>query len=188
MKPKANLKKPLLICCGVCVSVAVVAGAVFAAYRMGAGSRGESEPIVQVIERITPQSPQITGGRGTVLTPDNMRNIDEIMAVNPRATHFTTSMNTNWVFPNGSTQPSSSASVGNSTFNHYTVFFDVVLIETGEVVYASPYLPVGARVEYFALDVDLPQGEHRAIAIFRLVDEDFEELSDIAINVTLFVD
>jgi hypothetical protein len=186
-KPKSNLKKRLLIIFGAFAAVAVIGVAVFVAYRVGAGNRTEQEPIVQVIERDrAPRAAQ--GGRGVVITPDNMDEVQVGRQISRYALHFTTNMNTNWVFPNGSTQASSTASVGNSTFNHYTVYFDVVLADTGEFIFASPYLPVGAVIDYFALDVDLPRGVHNAIAIFHLVDEYFEEISDVSVAVTLHVE
>ena len=172
--------------CGCVTAVAIVAAAVIVAYRMGANR--EIEPIVQVIERGSVQRAGTVGGRGVLLTPENMDAMRVGEEISPRATHFTTSMNTHWIFPNGSTQASSNATVGNSTFNYYTVYFDVFLIETGELLYASPFMPVGARVEGFALEVELPPGSHNAIAIFHLVDDDFEEISDVSINIAIHVE
>lgn len=169
-------KKRNMLYIGIVVALIAVAGT---AYWVGSLS-SETEPGPQaIVETIGTSS-----GRGILVTPDN---VDEVIAARdtPRQhTHFTTSMNSHWVFPSGS-EPSTNANVGNSRFNDFTMYFDVVLSETGQMVFSSPYIPVGERLRYFALDEELPPGEHAAVVTYFLVDDDFQELSNVAVNITL---
>jgi hypothetical protein len=151
------------------------------------GTRMQEPYESSMIPRALADTPgTVTGGRGLMLTPETLDEVREELARPRQATHFTTSMNTSWEFPSG-TEPSTNATVGNSTLNDFTMYFDVVLVATGEVVFSSPFMPVGTRLEYFALDVPLPPGEHDAIATFTLVDDDFEDITDVHISVLIQV-
>ncbi|MCL2661932.1 MAG: hypothetical protein FWE83_01195 [Oscillospiraceae bacterium] len=126
------------------------------------------------------------GGRGMILTPDNIEEVRRIMnEPNPDA-QYTVSMTTNWVFETSRT-PSSNAVVNNREHNSRTVYFDVILVDTGELVYSSPYIPLGGTLENFALDVNLRAGVYDAIIRFHLVDDDNEVVAEVVDTVTLTI-
>lgn len=125
-----------------------------------------------------------TSGRGTVITPDNVDEIREEMSKPVEDGYFETEMNVNWAFPNSKSE-STNAYVGNSESNTRTIYFDVVLNDTEEVVYSSPYIPVGASIKGFALNVDLSKGTYPARCQYYLVDDNNEVITGVSIDVTL---
>jgi hypothetical protein len=125
-------------------------------------------------------------GRGMILTPDNIEEVRRIMnEPNPDA-QYTVSMTTHWLFETSRT-PSSTAQVDNLESNSRTVYFDVILVDTGELVYSSPYIPLGATLDNFALDVNLRAGTYDALVRFHLVDDDNEVVADVTVTVTLTI-
>lgn len=127
------------------------------------------------------------GARGIVATPDN---IDEIMSSMQEPVQdgsYAVKMNTNWVFPKGD-KPSENAYVANSEQNTRTVYFDLILADTNQLLYSSPYIPVGAALQDFALDVSLEAGEHSAIVVYHLVDDDYQEITTVNVKVTLHIE
>jgi flagellar basal body-associated protein FliL len=91
---------------------------------------------------------------------------------------FQCEMSMKWFYPNG-TLGESDAYVANSKENKYPIYFDVILEDTNETVYSSPVLPVGTNVSGFALDKELPAGNHRATVMYTLV-EDVESQKEIS--------
>ena len=140
----------------------------------------EPEPPAPPYERTT------VGGRGTILTPDNIEEVEDMLSQPVQDAQYTVSMTRNWVFDTALT-PSRNASVDNLERNTRTVYFDVILDETGEMVYTSPYIPRGYTLDDFALDVELDPGEHRATVTFFLVDDDYEVVADVSVSVTLTI-
>jgi len=139
--------------------------------------------------------PQKKVSRGVVATADN---VDELIkqdeASNGVAEGYTAQMNMDWNF-GSSTEPSSNAYVKNSEENEHTIYFDVVLsnaahTETeGEILYSSPYIPVGSEISDIALEKHLDPGDYNAIVVYHIVDEenDNEELSTVNVAITLHI-
>ncbi len=125
--------------------------------------------------------------RGTVITEDN---VDEVLAQAAEpvvAGYYNCTMNVEWHFEDSS-KASYDAYVMNSTINTHTVYFDVNLEETNELVYSSPYIPVGAGLDEIQLSSELAAGTYPAIVTYHLVDEDYNELSTVAVTVTLYIE
>lgn len=125
--------------------------------------------------------------RGTVLTKDN---VDEVLAREAEpvvAGYYNCTMNVEWHFEDSS-KASYDAYVLNSTINTHTVYFDVNLEETNELVYSSLYIPVGLKVDEIKLSSKLDAGIYPAIVTYHLVDEDNNELSTVAVTVTLYIE
>ena len=121
--------------------------------------------------------------RPTVVTEAN---VDEVIAAmdEPVADgSYEITMNTEWIF-NGT---SSDAYVANSANNTRTVYFDVAIAGTGQLVYSSPYLPVGSQIKNFALDAKLNSGAYDGIVTYHLVDDKKEEVSNLSVTVTFQV-
>ena len=121
--------------------------------------------------------------RPTVVTEKNVKEVVDAMNEPVEDGSYEVSMNTKWTFDKNS----SNAYVENSINNTRTVYFDVTLADTEELVYSSPYIPVGEKVEGFALDTKLEPGAYKALVTYHLVDDDKEEVSNLAVTVTFQV-
>lgn len=109
---------------------------------------------------------------------------EEEELINPT---FTTDMNMIWSFPAGK-RTSNDAVIGNSEENEYDIYFEVYLEDEQEtLLYTSPVLPVGKRLDKLKLDKALPSGEYAAICTFHLLDKENpdKEVSNVSFNVTL---
>lgn len=127
--------------------------------------------------------PSPTGGRGTVVTEDNAEEIRaQIADATPIADgSYVTSMSIDWHFK-GAT--STDAYVANAVENTRTVYFDLLLAESNELLYSSPYIPVGAELKEITLDKELEPGTYETILVYHLVDDDENELSTLSIALT----
>lgn len=120
------------------------------------------------------------------------RRASEGLAVDPTADEnydptFTTDMNMVWVFPSGK-RTSTNAQIGNSGDNQYPAYFEVFLDDEDQtLLYSSPVLPVGKRLNKLKLDKTLSDGEHPAICTFHILkdEESEEEISKVSFGVTL---
>jgi hypothetical protein len=129
----------------------------------------------------------VTDNRATIITSEN---VDEVLAEMNEpvvAGTYVCSMNTEWHFEDAKS-PSYDAYVENSTDNSYTVYFDVFLEDTEQLVYSSPYMEVGTKLDELTLTEDLDAGEYPAIVTYHLVDDQHESLSTVSVTVTLFVE
>jgi hypothetical protein len=100
--------------------------------------------------------------------------------------YYTITQNTEWTFENGSS-PSNDAFVANDAGNESPVYFDVIVDATGETVYSSPVLELGARIENFALDKNLEKGDYVCTLIYHLVDENQNELTTVNVGTTIHI-
>lgn len=100
---------------------------------------------------------------------------------------FTTDMNMTWTFPSGS-DTSNNAIIGNSVSNLYECYFEVYLNDEEQtLLYSSPILPVGKRLDKLKLNQVLPDGSYDAICTYHILDdEDTEiELGTVSFTVSL---
>jgi (2Fe-2S) ferredoxin len=123
-------------------------------------------------------------GMGKVLFQWSPEQIIEEMSKPVEDGYYTASMNVDWVFATWDS-PTNNAFVENDTYNTRTVYFDLFDDESGELVYSSPYIPVGEKLEKFALEKELSAGSHMATVTYHLVDDDHNELSTVSVAVTL---
>jgi hypothetical protein len=124
------------------------------------------------------------GGRGLVALPENIEEIQKQLQEPVQDGYYETRMSIDWVFQT-SKSPSENVYVENSTNNKRTVYFDLILPDTNELIYSSPFIPVGAKLENFALNADLPAGEYTPTVIYHLVDDDFQEITTVSVSVSL---
>ena len=124
--------------------------------------------------------------RNTVVTMDNLDQIKADLDNKIGDGMFEVRMNVDWEFKDAST-PSENAYVGNTTINSNTVYFDVQLDSTGEVVYESPYIPVGYALENIALNSELDKGTYPCTLVYHLVDDNYEDVSTLAVSITVNV-
>lgn len=100
---------------------------------------------------------------------------------------FTTDMNMIWTFPSGS-DTSNNAEIGNSASNLYECYFEVYLDnEEQTLLYSSPVLPVGSRIDKLKLNQVLPDGSYEAICTYHILDDEDpeQELGTVSFAVSL---
>ena len=100
---------------------------------------------------------------------------------------FTTDMNMIWTFPSGS-KVSNNAEIGNSASNLYDCYFEVYLDdEERTLLYSSPVLPVGKRLDKLELNQTLPDGTYDAICTYYILDDEDpeKELGNVSFAVSL---
>lgn len=78
------------------------------------------------------------------------------------------SMNTSPVFEDGKAK--GDLMIVNSERNNYPQVVYIVLKDTQEEIYRSGAIPVGSKIEYAPLDVDLDPGVYDCVAYFNNVD------------------
>lgn len=125
--------------------------------------------------------------------PEPKRDISEGLVVDNNIdkkasdARFTTDMNMIWTFPAGSAV-STNAEIGNSKSNLYECYFEVILDDEEQtLLYSSPVLPVGKRIEKLELNQALPAGAYDAVCIFHVLDDEDpeKELGTVALAVSL---
>jgi len=99
---------------------------------------------------------------------------------------YTVTQNSEWTFADGKSE-SDNAYVENAKENQTDVYFDLIVDETGEVVYSSPVLERGAVLENFKLDTPLEAGEYDCTVQYHLVDEDQNTLTTTNVGTTVKV-
>lgn len=131
--------------------------------------------------------------RNVLITPENVESVvDEMKEKQEQEAtapgYYTVTMNPSWHFASGS-EPSDDAAVVNAEINTNDVYFDIVLAENEEkVIYQSPVIPIGGRLEDIALDEPLDAGSHECVVIYHLVDEEQNTLSTLRVALTIVVD
>lgn len=80
------------------------------------------------------------------------------------------SMNTSPVFEDGKAK--GNLLIVNSEVNNYPQIVYIVRNDNNQEIYRSGGIPVGSKIEYAALDVDLPAGTYECTAYFNNADPD----------------
>ena len=124
--------------------------------------------------------------RPTVVTEDNVEQVKEQLEKPVEDSYYTTEMTVDWTFEDGGAV-SSNAYVANAVENTRTVYFDVNLADTGELIYSSPYIPVGEELSEIKLDKTLSAGDYDAVVTYHLVDDDNEEITTVSVAVKIHV-
>lgn len=129
--------------------------------------------------------------RNVVITPENvesvLQEIDEAQeTVDPG--YYTVTMNPTWHFTSGN-EASYDAVVENVETNTHDVYFDIVLESDEEkVLYKSPVIPRGGKLQEITLDETLDAGSYDCVAIYHLIDENQNTLSTLRIALEMIVE
>lgn len=126
--------------------------------------------------------------------PKLQRDVSEGLIVDPdeidqkaSEARFTTDMNMIWTFPSGS-KVSNNAIIGNSASNLYECYFEVYLDDEEQtLLYSSPVLPVGKRLDQLKLNQVLPDGSYDAVCTYHILDDEDpeKELGTVSFAVSL---
>lgn len=131
--------------------------------------------------------------RQVLVTEDNVEEVvkeleeqEEVEKVAPG--YYTVTMFTTWHFKDGS-EPSYDGYVINVENNTNDVYFDIVLAEDeSQVLYSSPIIPIGGRLDDIKLNRDLDAGTYETVCIYNLVDEEQNSLSQVRVYLTLVIE
>ena len=125
------------------------------------------------------------------ITEGNYKQIMEEMENEVREGYFETYMNTEWTFPDG-TSETTDAILGNSPNNKKPIRCEVKLADTEEIIFKTDVIPVGAELPPFKLDKDLDAGTYDAVCEVYLLDEEedgtYTDYSNAGFNVTITVE
>lgn len=125
----------------------------------------------------------------SVITAENIEEVLEDMEDLPDyiPKNYTVKQSSDWVFPDGSSE-STNAYVENSTDNETPMYFDLQVDKTGDIVYSSPVLELGAKIQNFKLDKPLEKGTYECTIIYHLIDDDQNELTHVNVGVNIKVE
>ncbi|MCL2718592.1 MAG: hypothetical protein FWE14_07400 [Lachnospiraceae bacterium] len=130
------------------------------------------------------------GGRAILATEENYDTILEEISKPVRDTQYLVSMSLDLKFDTWD-QSTRSTVVRNDARNVRTVYFELFLDdadgEIGEMIYSSPYIPLGAELRDFGLDKELAAGTYQATMIYHMVDDDFEKITDLVLGVKVII-
>lgn len=126
--------------------------------------------------------------RNVLVTPENVERVLQEAGEAQQSGYYTVTMNPVWHFATGE-EASYDAVVENVEKNTNDVYFDVVLSEDEEqVLYSSPVIPRGGRLESIALDKTLQSGTYDCVVVYHLVDEEQNSLSTLRVSITVVVE
>ena len=125
----------------------------------------------------SPPRGTVQNGSGMVLNPGNLSDEDTMLADPGVFSRDRVIMSSEWIFENGQSN-SSTAMVRNHPTNPSTVYFEVFLDDTDEMVFSSPYIPLGEELSGFSLDVNLRAGTYNATVVYYLVDDNNVVVTD----------
>lgn len=125
------------------------------------------------------------------ITEGNYKQIMEEMENEVQEGYFETYMNTEWTFPDG-TSETTNAILGNSPNNKKPIRCEVRLADTDEVIFKTDVMPVGVELPPFKLDKDLDAGTYDAVCEVYLLNEEkngkYTDYSNAGFNVTITVE
>jgi uncharacterized membrane protein YdfJ with MMPL/SSD domain len=131
--------------------------------------------------------------RQVLVTEDNVeevvKELDEQYEAEQNAPgSYTVTMWTTWNFKDGS-EPSYDGYVINVEENTNDVYFDIVMADNeDDVLYSSPIIPRGGRLDGIKLNRDLDAGTYNTVCIYNLVDENQNSLSQVRVYLTLVIE
>lgn len=167
VKPKGSGGRKVIIAVVIILLVAIIGGMSFVIY-----SLTKPKPETEA------QSDR--NNKVGLVVGNEPPNVDE------RDAEFTTEMNTDWVFTNGSSA-SLNAVFANNENNQRDIFFDLSLADdpNAEIIYTSPVLPVGTKLQELKLDKPLEKGDYEAKCKIHLLDENGNETTSVTFAVDL---
>lgn len=127
--------------------------------------------------------------RNVVITPENVESVlEELDEKKVEEGYYTVTMNPTWHFESGD-EVSYDAVVENVETNTNDVYFDIVLESNEEkVLYKSPVIPRGGRLEDIALDEPMEAGSYDCVVTYHLIDEAQNTLSTLRVVLNIIIE
>lgn len=129
--------------------------------------------------------------RNVIITPENVERVLEAIEETKEMVtpgYYTVTMTPTWHFVSGS-ETSYDAMVENVEANTNDVYFDIVLEEDEKrVLYKSPIIPRGGRLEEIALEESLEAGNYDCVMIYHLIDEEQNTLSMLRVALRIIIE
>jgi hypothetical protein len=169
-----STKKPLVIAVTV-LAVAVVGISVAFAYYIK--NNNNANNVAEEDE--TPK-------REYVVNEDNADEIRDALSEPVEDAYYNVTMNTDWTCSSSSLEVAD-AYIENSEENDRTVYFNVIVPDTGEVVYSSPFIPVGEKMSGFTLDSSLPSGKNTVWVEYHLVNDNEKDVATVTVSAVITV-
>lgn len=132
------------------------------------------------------QKPEEPTGNSYLIDESNLTDITRQMAEEVADGMFEVNMNTKWTFPDGKSA-STNAEIANSSFNKYPIAFDIRLAGEEEPIFTSTVIPVGSQINKVILERSLSAGTYDAVCTYHLLDDNGNEKSTLAVNITLTI-
>lgn len=131
------------------------------------------------------EKPEVQG-KATIVTEENVQEIIQSASEPNTDASYTVTMSNEWTFENGKA-PAQNFYVKNTENNSRTVYFDLKLSDTDEIIYSSPYIPVGEAMDTMTLDKELEAGDYNVVMTYHLVDDDKKELTTVSVAVEIHI-
>ncbi|MEY8392191.1 hypothetical protein D3Z36_06940 [Lachnospiraceae bacterium] len=125
-------------------------------------------------------------GKATIVTEGNVEEVIGEMENRNTDASYTATMTNEWTFENGEAA-AEGFYVKNTENNSRTVYFELKLKDTDEVIYSSPYISVGEEMNTLTLDKKLDAGDYNAVMVYHLVDDEKEELTTVSVAVVIHI-
>lgn len=129
--------------------------------------------------------------KGVLVTKENYEKIQEEVRQKVESGYFETYMNVKWTFPNGKS-PSTDAVLGNSPNNTKAIRCEVILDETGEILFQTGAIGVGEQVPEIVLEKELAAGNYEATCMTYLLNENedgtYEDSSSAGFAVNIIIE
>jgi len=175
--PKGN-KPAIIVLSTLAGTVAVVGGILI--YTVLSGREPEQN-----------QAPRdIIGGRGMLMTEDNYEEVFDSLVQPADDSHYLVNMSMDLAFDTWS-MSSRDTFIRNDARNLRTIYVDLYLDNEdgslGELIYSSPYIPVGRELNNFSLDREVTAGYYSATLVYNLVDDEYEHITELVLGVRLII-
>lgn len=124
-----------------------------------------------------------------VVTRDNVDEVIAQMDASDRTPigSYEVVMNTAWTFPDSSSV-SSNAYVENSVNNRNAVFFTITPEEdSANVIYTSPDIPIGGKLQNIKLEKPLEKGTHNMLLKYHLLDDNGKETQSVTVKLKVTI-
>lgn len=169
-------------------TVAAASTAVVLAVNNGNKDENTNIPEQSVVEQV---NEEVTGvkKRDVIVNEENVEKIaEEIIAeTHVPPGNYNVTMSTTWHFTDGSSG-SYDSYVENSERNTNDVYFDIVRSDTKEMIYSSPVISLGAKIEDITLDTPLEAGTYDCVLTYHLVDKEQNPISKLNVSLEIIVE
>lgn len=124
-----------------------------------------------------------------VVTRDNVDEVIAQMDASDRTPigSYEVVMNTAWTFPDSSSV-SPNAYVENSVNNRNAVFFTITPEDdSANVIYTSPEIPIGGKLQNIKLEKSLGKGTHNTLLKYHLLDDNGKETQSVTVKLKVTI-